>query len=233
MSSFRVATYNVHKCRGLDWRIDVRRVAAVISAVNPDVLAVQEITARQADGLSEATGIPHVFGGVRDLNGEAYGNAAFSRAPIVQSEQYDLTVPGRESRGCLRIQVGLTPGISVQFFAVHLGTSLFERQKQGKLLTSPAVLGHPGHGTCRILAGDLNEWKRGLTTRLLLRHMQCADLHLHTGRRRSYPPLLPLVHLDHIYYDRAFQVKALELYRTPAAMIASDHLPLVCDFEPV
>ena len=34
----RVATYNIHKCRGLDRRTDPERVAAVIAELDADVI---------------------------------------------------------------------------------------------------------------------------------------------------------------------------------------------------
>src|SRR5581483_10620415 len=39
----RVATYNVHKCRGLDRRTSPERIAAVIAELDADVVAIQEI----------------------------------------------------------------------------------------------------------------------------------------------------------------------------------------------
>ena len=34
---FRIATYNVHKCKGLDGRVSVKRIADVLSEINADV----------------------------------------------------------------------------------------------------------------------------------------------------------------------------------------------------
>jgi endonuclease/exonuclease/phosphatase family metal-dependent hydrolase len=42
---------------------------------------------------------------------------------------------------------------------------------------------------------------------------------------------LPLVHLDHIYYDPALELARLALDKSPTALVASDHLPLVADFR--
>ena len=53
------------------------------------------------------------------------------------------------------------------------------------------------------------------------------DLPAHVRRGRTYPGVLPLVHLDHIYYAGRVEVEHVELVRTRRALIASDHLPLV------
>jgi endonuclease/exonuclease/phosphatase family metal-dependent hydrolase len=43
--------------------------------------------------------------------------------------------------------------------------------------------------------------------------------------------MLPVLHLDHMYYDPPLELVSLHLHRTAVSMIASDHLPLVGDFE--
>ncbi len=43
--------------------------------------------------------------------------------------------------------------------------------------------------------------------------------------------VLPFLHLDHVYYDDALELKRLTLHRSRTALIASDHLPLVADFQ--
>jgi len=58
-----------------------------------------------------------------------------------------------------------------------------------------------------------------------------VDIRRHLRRARTYPGWLPLCHLDHIYYDPALEIKNLRLHRSRAALIASDHLPLVADFR--
>ena len=39
----RVATYNVHKCRGLDRQTSIGRIATVIRQLDADIVALQEI----------------------------------------------------------------------------------------------------------------------------------------------------------------------------------------------
>jgi hypothetical protein len=43
--------------------------------------------------------------------------------------------------------------------------------------------------------------------------------------------VLPLIHLDHIYFDPTLQLEQLILHRSPTALIASDHVPLVAEFS--
>ncbi len=231
MTCFRIATYNVHKCKGADWRVSPHRIAAVICRLRADVIATQEILHSQAEAISRDIDLPFTFAAVREHGGEPYGNAVFARLPVLSSERYDLTVGMREPRECLRVSVALTHEQPLHFFAVHLGTSFLERRKQARRFISDQVLERVDVKGTRIVAGDFNEWTRGLATRLLSEHLQSADVAIHLKRRRTYPGVLPVLHLDHIYYDPVFHLRGMDLHRTPLALLASDHLPLIADFE--
>ena len=52
----------------------------------------------------------------------------------------------------------------------------------------------------------------------------------HLQRARTFPGILPILHLDHIYFDDKLDLKRLAVHRTRTALMASDHLPLVADF---
>ena len=82
-----------------------------------------------------------------------------------------------------------------------------------------------------IVLGDFNEWMRGLTTTLLSEKLKSADLRTFLRRRRTYPGFFPIMHLDHIYYAGHLEIVRVELPRTRLALVASDHLPLVAEFE--
>jgi endonuclease/exonuclease/phosphatase family metal-dependent hydrolase len=70
-----------------------------------------------------------------------------------------------------------------------------------------------------------------LTTRMLSEKFESLNLELHVRKRRSYPGFLPLMHLDHIYFERPLHVEKAELVRTRLSRVASDHLPLLATFS--
>ncbi len=226
----RAVTYNVHKCRGLDGRADEKRIAAVLREVNPSVAALQEVLEPQAEYFSAELGMHSAFGVTRIYRRHAYGNLVLSRLPVLAARAYDLSVGGREERGCLRADLQLESSALLHIFNVHLGTALIERRHQGRELVSPRLLNDIEIQAPRLVLGDFNEWTRGLATRLLRSQLRSADVRLYLKHSRTYPGLLPLLHLDHIYYDPALRLRGLTLHRTPKALIASDHLPLVADF---
>ena len=226
----RVVTYNVHKCRGMDGRANPARIAGVLREVEADVIALQEVLDPQAEVISEDLGMPFVIGENRKHRGFAYGNVVLSRLPIRMVRNYDLSVRGREERGCLRADIAMDGGALLHVFNVHLGTALIERRTQGRKLIAPDLLNHAEILSPRIVLGDFNEWTKGLATRLLCSHLESADVRIHLRRSCTYPGLLPFLHLDHIYYDSILRLERLDLHRTRKALVASDHLPLVGEF---
>lgn len=237
MRNIRVVTYNTHKCRGIDGRMRPQRIAEVLREIRAEVIALQEVVSRpglapefdQARFIAEALGMHYVMGGVRLFRGGVYGNAVLSRFPIRMTRIYDLSLVGREERGCVRADIAIDNEL-LHVFNVHLGIAHEERRQQVRMLIAGELLNDVELSAPRIVLGDFNEWIPGLVTRLLSIHLQSADIRKHLQRTRTYPGLLPLMHLDHIYHDPALHLEKLVLHRSRRALIASDHLPLVADF---
>lgn len=229
----RVVTYNVHKCCGLDRRTTVARIAEVLREIEPDIAALQEVMEHQAEEIARALGMGFAMGENRKHLGYVYGNAVLSRFPIRASRNYDLSVAGREARGCLRADVKWGNSTALHVFNVHLGTSFRERRVQGRRLVAADLLSDISLERPRVVLGDFNEWTVGIATRLLRSHMESANIRTHLHRSRTYPGVLPLLHLDHIYYDPQLKLERLMLWRTRKALLASDHLPLAADFSVV
>src|SRR6266550_1594563 len=90
-TTLRIATYNVHKCRGLDGRVRPERIAKVIAALDADVVALQEILHHQAHQLATELKYACCFGENRQIRKQAYGNATLSRFRFGEIKNYDLT----------------------------------------------------------------------------------------------------------------------------------------------
>jgi endonuclease/exonuclease/phosphatase family metal-dependent hydrolase len=234
----RVATYNIHKCRGMDGRVRPERIAEVLREIDADIIALQEVVslegenrrADQARFVAEELRFHSRLGQNRRLKGAAYGNLLLSRFPIHGARNYDISVPRREGRGCLRADLEVGEGSKLHIFNVHMGTAYSERQAQARRLIHKGILNNHELSGARIVLGDFNEWSRGLASRLLSAHFRSADIRAHLGRTRTYPGVLPFLHLDHIYFDPVLKLEGLRLHRTRTALLASDHLPLVADF---
>src|SRR5689334_17744824 len=235
----RVVTYNVHRCRGMDRRVRPQRIVRVLREIDADIIALQEVLSigdgkpeeDQARYIADQLGMAYIIGGTRRLKGGIYGNVTLSRLPITETYNYDISVRGREQRGCLRTDVEITESLRLHIFNVHLGTAFLERRHQGRKLIDEAILNDRNLISPRLLLGDFNEWTRGLASRLLASHLVSADVRLHLPRSRTYPGVLPFLHLDHIYYEDSLTLEAMTLFRSRLSLLASDHLPLVADFR--
>ena len=60
--TLRVATYNIHRCRGLDGRTNPARIAEVIRAIEPDVIALQEVIGASSSGPGHAEELGALLG---------------------------------------------------------------------------------------------------------------------------------------------------------------------------
>jgi endonuclease/exonuclease/phosphatase family metal-dependent hydrolase len=230
----RIVTYNVHRCRGMDRRTRPDRVAAVLRDVGADIIALQEVIGAGPHGQSHieeigaALGMGWVMSWVRHLRGHQFGNAVLSRFPIMHHGQYDLSWKSCEQRCLQRVDVDVH-GKRLHVYNVHLGTAILERRYQARRLATLVADRHVSGP--KIVLGDFNEWMRGLTTTLLSAKLKSVDLGDFLKRRRTYPGLFPILHLDHIYYSGRLEIADVSLPRTRLSLVASDHLPLVADIR--
>lgn len=224
----RLATYNVHKCRGIDGRLRPDRILQVLRELDADAYTLQEIFENDAAWLAGELGFHQVFGGARELQGKSYGNVTLSRWPIRASQNCDISVISCEPRACLKAAIDIPGHQTISLLNVHLGTGFFERKQQVQLLLDRVLA---DSSDSRILIGDFNEWIPGLTSRLLAAHLESVDVRLHLRFPKTYPGIFPVLHLDHIYHDRKLALIRMHLHRTRTALVASDHLPLVADFK--
>jgi endonuclease/exonuclease/phosphatase family metal-dependent hydrolase len=248
MSSFRITTYNIHKCQGLDRRVRPKRIAQVLKEIDADIVALQEVVGmdeaerehNQVHSIAEELGLDFRIGENRRIRGGAYGNAVLSRFPIVEDRNHDLTWRRYEPRGCLQVTVTppFTPPFAsagedqttLQIFNVHLGTGFFERRSQAHRLFEVIGGGNSNLEAPKIVLGDFNEWTRGVTTRLMCYHLNSAEPEQRLGRARTYPGVFPVLHLDHVYYSSALKLQRISVHRSLLALAASDHLPIVAEF---
>jgi endonuclease/exonuclease/phosphatase family metal-dependent hydrolase len=224
-SRFRVATYNVHACIGTDGRHDPDRVASVISELDADIVALQEFTypasvaleTREPVVLTTLDRYVCALGPTRQTVTHCFGNALFTRHPILDVHRIDLSVERREARGALAATVDVR-GTPVHVLAAHLGLRVRERQ----ILTYLDSVGD----TPLVVLGDFNDWLPGRSV------VHVLDRRL--GRPEppaTFPAWWPVVPLDRIWIHPADRLRRLFAHATPTARLASDHLPAVADID--
>ncbi|NOZ40964.1 MAG: endonuclease [Planctomycetes bacterium] len=238
--SFRVVTYNIHKgIGGIDRRYRLERVIETLKHFDADIVCLQEVDDRvprskhdeQAEVLSEALALPHIaFQRNVKLKQGAYGNAILSRYPLSDITHVDLTVPLKKRRRALLAHCRLHVDghrRTVLLACLHLGLAGFERQIQLRRLMQHPLLKHTTSLSSVILSGDYNDvWGR-----LGKRVMLPAGYRSVSRSTRTFPAVMPLRSLDRIFYRGPLHSKHTFAGHTKVARQASDHLPLVADFE--
>jgi endonuclease/exonuclease/phosphatase family metal-dependent hydrolase len=224
--TFTVASYNIHKCAGLDRRVDLDRIAQVLEEIDADLVGLQEVFRPQALGLAERLGVQVAMGPTRERDGLPYGNAVLTRLAIRSSRTFDLSRPDREPRGGIRLDLEMPDRSGeganglLHVFNVHFGLKIRERAEQVRMLVREHIL-HDELTGPRIVVGDLNEWFPGAVGRTLRRELTGPRI------RRTHPAPLPIFPLDRIYWDRGLGVDGFRVHRSRLARVASDHLPVV------
>ena len=143
----RIMTYNVHRCVGVDRRLDVARVAAVIAEFEPDIVALQELDVGRArtGGVDQAHAIAELlemtfhFNAAMKVEEELYGDAILTSRPERLIRKGPLPtisgVPGLEPRGAVWIAIDFD-GVELNVINTHLGLVPREQRLQAKALVS-------------------------------------------------------------------------------------------------
>src|SRR6187431_2541696 len=138
----RVATYNIHRGRGLDGRTRIERIAGVLASVDADIVALQEVVGAsplkpgQAAELGAALGMGWVMSPTRHLRGALFGNVVLTRFPVRHHQQYELSWKTCEPRAVQRVDLAVDDARTLHLYNVHLGTALLERRYQAERLAA-------------------------------------------------------------------------------------------------
>jgi endonuclease/exonuclease/phosphatase family metal-dependent hydrolase len=219
----------------------------VLGHHQPDVVLLQEVDegaprSREIDLARELAGFmdyPHYAVGHNvTLRKGRYGNATLSRYPITRERNIDLTVDSRKRRGCQHTSIHLEKIAGhphrLEVFNLHLGLSARERARQVGLLVRSGEFSAMSPDDACLVAGDFNDWRslvHPIFTEIL--SFDCATQHRHryNGAMRTYPSLSPRGGLDKIYFRGPVRLISARRCRLRVSRVASDHLPIVADFE--
>jgi endonuclease/exonuclease/phosphatase family metal-dependent hydrolase len=242
----KVLTYNIHRAIGMDRRFRPGRIVDILGHHGADLVLLQEVDegaprSRELDlarELGRESGYPHVVAGYNvSLKAGRYGNAVLSRWPFQIHRNIDLTVDGRKRRGCLHARLTIEKGGRSQeldVFNLHLGLSARERTRQIGLLTRSAEFAAvPKEAPC-LVAGDFNDW-RSLLLPVFVEILQfksaTRDRFGRQAAIRTYPSFSPTGALDKIYFRGPLRLTGARSCRLGVSRVASDHLPIIADFE--
>lgn len=221
----RLASWNVHSCRGTDRRVDPERTLAVIDHMDADLIALQEVPTlsrhRAFRALLEGQrGYRCVVETTLPGHAEGFGNALLSRLPLRDTHRIDLGQAGREPRCAIAADIAIDEDTQMHVIAVHLG--LRQRERREQLERIEAHIG--GEDQAIVVMGDFNTWLRWPPGRLGT--LERAGELRHP---RSFPALAPVLRLDRIMASPTIALSGPQAWRAPGLRRASDHLPLVAE----
>jgi len=218
----RIASYNIRKAVGLDWRRDPERIMRVLDEIDADVIALQEADIRTGeragvlplDRMLEEHGYQLVDLAVRPDSHGWHGNVLFVRNPYLITESRRIDLPSLEPRGAVS---ALLERPRVEIIGVHLALDPVTRRRQIARLASDNRA--KSHAT--IVAGDFNQWSPRKTSLAPLGQVVSPGLSFHAAR--------PLAALDKFVVNGLSGTQKAWVHRTPSTRLASDHLPIVMD----
>lgn len=230
MTDIRIISYNIHGCVGLDKKHAPNRIAAVIRDMQPHIVGLQEVDTHsieessldQLEYLAKKTRMEAVAGPTLARRVGHYGNALLTRFPILAVRKIDLSVPGREPRGAIDVDLDVG-GTSLRVLVTHFGLKAYERREQLRALL-PRVCEEPAR-PC-VLLGDFNEWSgRGEVIREL------DHIFGPSAAVPSFPSWWPILSLDRIWVRPRAAVQSCRAFVSLGSRIASDHLPVALTLQ--
>lgn len=234
----RLVSYNIHKgIGGRDRLYRLERVVRVIEHEQPDLICLQEVDRNLSRTRNDHQPrlIARHFGFVHSafqlnhrLRRGGYGNLILSRWPLHEHHDIGLRMGARKNRAA-QLAVIDTPAGPLRLVNWHLGLSEAERHWQAAQLLTHATY-RKLDGMATLLVGDFNDWRNSLGAG----PFSAYGLRLLThppSRFRTFPAWWPLAALDKALGCERIRVERTHVVAGKLAKTASDHLPLVVDFE--
>lgn len=234
--TLRVMTYNIHHAEGLDGRVDTARIAALIQQERADIVALQEVdkgvrrTALRdlTAELAALTGMTGIFSNNFHYQGGEYGNAVLTRFPVKRwtNHHYQMLRPN-EQRGILQLKLDVR-GRELVVMNTHIDSRPDDAERWLNVGEIEVLTKKHGE-TPVILCGDFNNLPSGRVYERLNASFQDAWAKVGVGDGFSFPANGANRRIDYIWFTQPEALKPLKSWLPKSA--ASDHLPLVAEFE--
>jgi endonuclease/exonuclease/phosphatase family metal-dependent hydrolase len=232
----RVMTYNIHHGEGLDGKVDLDRIARIISSQRADIVALQEVDrgVRRTAGrdlpaeLAQLTGLTCVFSNNFAYQGGEYGNAVLTRFPVCHATNslYQMLRPN-EQRGLLQLTLNVH-GRKLVFMNTHVDYRGDDSERRLNVREIQALTA--GYADLPvILCGDFNDVPTSRVHQELSATFDDAWRLCEEGDGFTFPARTPSKRIDYVWISRA---NPLHPVRAEVLVSeASDHRPVVVEFQ--
>jgi len=235
--TFRVMTYNIHHGEGIDGKVDLERIAAVIKRENVDIAGLQEVdkgverTGRRdfPAELAVLTGMSCVFSNNYNFQGGEYGNAILSRFPIKSGTNiHYVKVNETEQRGLLEMTLQVHDR-EVKFSTTHLDFRADDAARWSNVGEISQLIGGQNVRSPVILCGDFNDRPASRVCHRLSETFHDTWLLVGKGDGFTIPAERPNRRIDYIWNYKGNLLKPVKAW-VPVTE-GSDHRPLVTEFK--
>ena len=205
-----------------------QRIVDVLAALDADFIALQEVEDSEYAGktvsefLADALGLVNAGRTTHKRTDFDYGNLLLSRAPPLHTTSHDLAFPQREPRGAIEAEFDID-NRNLRLLATHFGLSMQERRAQLRTILTRL---EKSEADLTVLCADFNEWLPFSGLHRSLRRLLGA-----APAVRTFPSRAAVLSLDRIYAAPAEALVGIKAVATVDARRASDHLPVVADFD--
>lgn len=235
--TLRVLCYNIHYGQGNDGEYNLQRLADVIKASKPDLVALQEVDVgvkrsgrlHEVRILGELTNLKSHFGPTQHYEGGLFGNAVLTNLPVesvvIQPLPYTEATPELTTypRGAISVIVTLPDGERLNFISTHFQHNLeADRVEEAKAINQLFAVDN----VTAILAGDMNAVPDSEPISILEQKWRNA---IDPTASPSAPSVNPRSRIDYVFYrGDSLRMISSEVIAEP---MASDHCPVLAVFE--
>lgn len=234
--TLRVMTYNIHHGEGLDGKVDLPRIAQLIKEQGADIVGLQEVdkgverTQRRdlPAELAALTGMTCVFSNNYHHQGGEYGNAVLTKFPVKQTANlhFKMLRPG-EQRGILQLVLEVQ-GRELVFMNTHIDYRSDDAERWANT-GEIEMLARKYQGRPIIMTGDFNDTPESRVCRRIAATFDDTWARIGTGPGWTIPAEKPRKRIDYLWISKDDSLLPLKAW-VPSTD-ASDHLPVVADFQ--
>jgi len=228
-------TYNIHHGEGVDGRLDIERIAALIRDERADLVALQEVDrgverTKRRDlpaELAALTGMTCLFRNNHAFQGGEYGNAILTRFAVRRWTNTLLRMlrPG-EQRGVLQAVVD-AGGRDLLLLATHIDYRPDDAERLENVAQFREVLAEYGKMPA-LFGGDFNDTPGSRTYAAMAALFDDVWVKAGDGVGFTIPSREPNKRIDFLWLRHGAPLRPIRAW-VPRSE-ASDHLPVVAEF---
>ncbi|PIE63826.1 MAG: endonuclease [Desulfobacterales bacterium] len=227
-----IASYNIRKSIGLDWKRKPQRIYSVIDELDADIVLLQEVDKRFGsregtlckDTLSADLHYRFIDIATHPNSHGWYGNVILYRQPLKLLDCQCLNIPTVEPRGAISALLETNNGQILQVVGTHLSLLKGMRRRQISSIITQVGQNKTYH---TVIGGDFNEAK---ADKWFINNPRLVNYQLVTPGS-SFHTVKPIRALDRFIVGKNITVKHSAVHSSPQTRKASDHLPVTIKLD--